>query len=69
MANVKQRESPNPIYIASTLKGLVEGSPLYECVMEGDKETLQRKNKRGATGTSSPKLGYVMEARQHKTKG
>ena len=70
MANVKQRESPNPTCIASTLRGLVAGSPLYEeHVMEGDKETVQRKKKRSATGTSSHKPGYVMETRMRKTKG
>ena len=70
MANVKQRESPNPTCIASTLRGLVAASSLYEDrVMEGDKETVQRKKKRSATGTSSHKPGYVMEARQRKTKG
>ena len=70
MASARTRESQNPTFVANMLKGVVANSPMYEeRIMQGDKETVQRKKKERAGVPSSHQPGYVMEARQRKIRG
>ena len=67
MASARTRESQNPTFVANMLKGVVANNPMYEeLIVQGDKETVQRKKKKSwCTILSSASICHGGKATQN----
>ncbi len=67
---VANQRTQSPSCVAKVIGEVVAGTPMYEePTLHGDKETVQRKNKRSTEAFSSHRPGVFMESRQRKSKG
>ena len=63
-------KTPSPAMVAQVVHGAVAGTTLYEePIMQGDRETIQRRKRSIGETNASHQPGYVMESRQRKNRG